>query len=243
MNELLRFTLSLNRKTPEDYLSELHSLFPSSSEGTLSWSNLGDYALFLSSLYEQGYLASAAGRENYELMQEYMVKQMDIVDGEDLLRSHSVYEKIKHLNKIDKVATGAANIREEIKEFARLERRLIGQRRARENIEVLVRTAPKDIQELSSRVLSSQSQYLNLSEFERLLQAKDYAKLRSTEGLTSVIDKDRMFQDLRRGGNKQLQNFMTNYLSTPLDVVSLAEARATVAHAPTSNTFDEKMQG
>lgn len=32
-------------------------------------------------------------------------------------------------------------------------------------------------------------------------------------------------------------------MSTPLDVVSLAEARATVSHAPTSSgTFDEKMQ-
>ena len=116
------------------------------------------------------------------------------------------------------------------------------QRVARENIEVLIKSAPRDIQDLAQRVLSSQSNYLNFSEFEHLLQAKDYARLRSSEGLASVIDKDRLFQDLRKGGNKQLQNLMNNYMNTPLDVVSIAEARATVAHAPTSATFDERMQ-
>ena len=55
-----------------------------------------------------------------------------------------------------------------------------------------------------TRVLSSQSQYLNLEEFQKVLQAKDYNKLRSSEGFSQIIDKDRIFQDLRKGGNKSL---------------------------------------
>jgi hypothetical protein len=243
MNELLRYTITKNRKTPDEYLSELQSLFPGTSQSSLSWDHLADYSLFLSQVYEQGYLANEQSDNNYDLMRDYLVKQLDIIDGEDLIRSQSVYEKIKHQkHKIDKVATFSSSIREELRDFAKLERRVMKQRVARENIEVLIKSAPRDIQDLAQRVLSSQSHYLNFSEFEHLLQAKDYARLRSSEGLASVIDKDRLFQDLRKGGNKQLQNLMNNYMKTPLDVVSIAEARATVAHAPTSATFDERMQ-
>lgn len=72
-------------------------------------------------------------------MQDYLVRQMDIVDGEDLLRSQSVYEKIKHQkHKVDKIATFSQPLREEIKDFAKLQRRVMAQRVARENIEVLV---------------------------------------------------------------------------------------------------------
>jgi hypothetical protein len=73
---------------------------------------------------------------------------------------------------------------------------------ARENVETLAQSAPKDVQEIVTRVLSSQSQYLNLEEFQKILQAKDYNKLRSSEGFSQIIDKDRIFQDLRKGGNK-----------------------------------------
>ena len=75
---------------------------------------------------------------------------------------------------------------------------------ARENVETLAQSAPKDVQEIVTRVLSSQSQYLNLEEFQKILQAKDYNKLRSSEGFSQIIDKDRIFQDLRKGGNKSL---------------------------------------
>jgi dynactin complex subunit len=63
---------------------------------------------------------------------------MDIVDGEDLIRSQSVYEKIKH-NKyqIGQVGDKQRAIKDEIKEFAKFEKRLLKQRVARENIETL----------------------------------------------------------------------------------------------------------
>ena len=110
---------------------------------------------------------------------------MEIVDGEDLLRSQSVYEKIKHTKyQIGQVGGRQTGIREEIKEFAKLERRLMAQRLARENVETLAQHAPKDIQEIVSRVLSSQSEYLNLEEFQKILQAKDYNKLRSPGGFS-----------------------------------------------------------
>ena len=71
---------------------------------------------------------------------------MEIVDGEDLLRSQSVYENIKH-NKYQhsQVASSRHPLRHEIKEFAKLERRLLAQRLARENVETLAKSAPHDI--------------------------------------------------------------------------------------------------
>lgn len=71
---------------------------------------------------------------------------MDIVDGEDLIRSQSVYEKIKH-NKyqIGQVGDKHRAIKDEIKEFAKFEKRLLKQRVARENIETLAKNAPSEI--------------------------------------------------------------------------------------------------
>ena len=71
---------------------------------------------------------------------------MDIVDGEDLIRSQSVYEKIKH-NKyqIGQVGDKQRAIKDEIKEFAKFEKRLLKQRVARENIETLSKNAPSEI--------------------------------------------------------------------------------------------------
>lgn len=71
---------------------------------------------------------------------------MDIVDGEDLIRSQSVYEKIKH-NKyqIGQVGDKQRAIKDEIKEFAKFEKRLLKQRVARENIETLAKNASSEI--------------------------------------------------------------------------------------------------
>jgi hypothetical protein len=51
-----------------------------------------------------------------------------------------------------------------------------------------------------------------------------------------------LFSDLRTSaGSEKFKNFLKTYFRTPLDVVSLAEARETVANAPTSTLFDEKL--
>jgi hypothetical protein len=87
------------------------------------------------------------------------------------------------------------------------------------------------------------SDYLNLHEMEKLLSTHDYEKLRTPGAVSqSLIDKQRLFTDLRKkSGNKQVEKFIGNYLNTRLDVVSIAEARETVANAPTSTIFDEKL--
>jgi hypothetical protein len=82
---------------------------------------------------------------------------------------------------------------------------------------------------------------VNLGELEKLLLHKDYDKLRS-QGASTFIDKERIFQDLKKGGNKALQKFLSGYLNVRLDVVSLAQAKEIVAHAPTTNLFDDKLQ-
>jgi hypothetical protein len=137
MNNVMRVSLSLNRKQPEDYAQELSSLF---GTGKPTWENIADYATFLSSLYDSANasLQSPNAKDNYEMITDQIVKQMEIVDGEDLLRSQSVYEKIKH-NKyqIGSVGGRQQGIKDELKEFAKLERRLMSQRTARENIEAL----------------------------------------------------------------------------------------------------------
>ena len=193
MDNVMRTSLTQNRKQPEDYAGELSGLFGVSKP---SWDSIADYASFLASLYDSADASVQAphAKDNYELITDQIVKQMDIVDGEDLLRSQSVYEKIKHGKyQIGHVADRHKDIRQELKEFAKLERRLMAQRVARENVEALAETAPKDVKDIVTRVLSSQSQYLNLEEIEKILQAKDYAKLRTPEGFSQIIDKDRIF--------------------------------------------------
>ena len=148
MNNVMRVSLTNNRKQPEDYSSELSALFGGLG-GKPTWDSIADYAAFLSSLYESGD-ASTRGlnaKDNYEMITDQIVKQMEIVDGEDLLRSQSVYEKIKH-NKYQMGQVGSERqkaLREELKEFAKLERRLLAQRLARENVEILSKNAPADV--------------------------------------------------------------------------------------------------
>lgn len=54
------------------------------------------------------------------------------------------------------------------------------------------------------------------------------------------MDKERIFSDLRRQQGA-LQSILKNYQSIRLDVVSLAETRETLANAPTSSVFDERL--
>ena len=124
MNALFRVSLSANRKQPEDYAGEVSSLLGARA----SWEEVAGYAQFLGSLYEAGERSTEGpnARDNYEVITDQIVRQMEIVDGEDLLRSQSVYEKIKH-NKYQHTLVGGGRqkgLKEEIKEFAKLERRL-----------------------------------------------------------------------------------------------------------------------
>ena len=69
--------------------------------GNATWQIAADYAQFLSGLYDAGYKAvnenpSPNFLQDYQQMSDYIVRQMEIVDGEDLLRSQSLFEMIKH---------------------------------------------------------------------------------------------------------------------------------------------------
>ena len=212
---------------------------------------MGEYAGFISAVHEAGYKATVGGGKGvlqaYEQMTDYIVKQLEIVDGEELLRSQSVYEMIKHTSHtLEQVGKKGGNMREEVKNFANLQQRLLNDRRIRDSIDSLTAQAPRDIQDLVNTVQKNHgsSDYLNYQELQRLLLAKDYDKLRASNGISqTIIDKERLFTDLRKkGGQKQIERFLHNYLQTRLDVVSLADARETVAQAPTSTVFDERLQ-
>lgn len=73
-----------------------------------------------------------------------------------------------------------------------------------------------------------------------MLVNKEFDKLKSGESIANIIDRERIFADLRK--NSGLKKFLDNYQNTRLDVVSLTEARETVLNAPTSTHFDEKLQ-
>ena len=70
--------------------------------------------------------------------------------------------------------------------------------------------------------------------------SREYEKLRSQSNMSSIMDKERIFSDLRRQQGA-LQSILKNYQSIRLDVVSLAETRETLANAPTSSVFDERL--
>ncbi len=135
---------------------------------------------------------------------------MNIVDGEDLLRSQSVYEKIKHTKvALKNVGAKQQSMKDDLKDFARLQQRLLTERRARENVEALAESAPKDVRDIVTQVLSSQSEYLDLSELEKILLSKEFNKLRSGEAFSHIIDRDRIFTDLRKNGG--LKEFLDGY--------------------------------
>lgn len=69
---------------------------------------------------------------------------------------------------------------------------------------------------------------MDLQLLEEALLCKNYDSLRATGGISEILDKERIFADLRKGNNKALQTFLKNYMSTRLDVVSISEARETV---------------
>jgi hypothetical protein len=81
---------------------------------------------------------------------------MNIVDGEELLRSQSVYEKIKHTKvALKNVGAKHQTLKDDIRDFSKLQQRLLSERKARENIEFLAESAPKDVREIVTQVLSS----------------------------------------------------------------------------------------
>ena len=87
MDNLMRISVTANRKQPDDYAAEMASTFGVSTKPT--WETVADYAAFLASLYEsaQASTQSPNAKDNYEMITDQIVKQMEIVDGEDLLRS------------------------------------------------------------------------------------------------------------------------------------------------------------
>lgn len=98
-----------------------------------------------------------------------MVKQMDIVDGEELLRSQSLYEMIKHTK--HRLSSNRNELRNELQSFAKLQERLLTEQATRANIQKLSLKKDKDTQTLIQQALDSTSGFVNLSELEKLLQS------------------------------------------------------------------------
>jgi|LauGreDrversion4_2_1035121.scaffolds.fasta_scaffold67638_6 hypothetical protein len=90
-------------------------------------------------------------------------------------------------------------------------------------------------------IINSSSKYVNYAELEKILLSKDYEKLRSSSDLNTFIDKERIFSDIRRN-QSMLSSLIKEHKNIRLDVVSLAEARETIALASTSSVFDERLQ-
>lgn len=58
---------------------------------------------------------------------------MDIIDGEELLRSQSLYEMIKHTK--HRLTNTRSELRQDLASFESLQERLFKEKRTRENIE------------------------------------------------------------------------------------------------------------
>jgi|LauGreDrversion4_2_1035121.scaffolds.fasta_scaffold48451_1 hypothetical protein len=67
MDNVMRVAITKNRKQPEDYASELSSIFGGSKP---SWDSIADYATFLASLYESSdaSIESPHAKDNYEMI-------------------------------------------------------------------------------------------------------------------------------------------------------------------------------
>jgi hypothetical protein len=135
---------------------EMHAVFEGKQ---VTFAEVADYAQFLSELYDIGALAQKeVNIADYEQMTDYMVRQMEIVDGEDLLRSQSLYEMIKHTKqRVGRVNESSDSLREQVRSFAQLQEKLNREKRTRANIEALAVKAPKEAREFIEQALNSQS--------------------------------------------------------------------------------------
>lgn len=145
-------------------------------------------------------------------MSDFIVKQLDIVNGEELLKSQSLFEMMKSNElSLKKIASRSESMREELKDLANLKKRLARDRVLRDSIESLSAQAPKDVKDLVSSIVANHgnSDYLNMNELERILRAKEYEKLRSHGLSQTLIDKESLFSDLRKkSGSKHLEKFL-----------------------------------
>lgn len=145
-------------------------------------------------------------------MSDFIVKQLDIVNGEELLKSQSLFEMMKSNElSLKKIGSRSESMREELKDLANLKRRLARDRVLRDSIESLSAQAPKDVKDLVSSIVANHgnSDYLNMNELERILRAKEYEKLRSHGLSQTLIDKESLFSDLRKkSGSKHLEKFL-----------------------------------
>lgn len=69
-------------------------------------------------------------------------------------------------------------MREEVRDFAKLQQRILKEKKSKEATLALAQQAPRDIAELVASVAKSSSNYINYHELERILLAKDYERLR-----------------------------------------------------------------
>ena len=83
----------------------------------------------------------------------------------------------------------------------------------------------KESREEIKQIIESHNEYLDLTRLEEMLLKKQYDKIKAI----NVIDRERLIKDVQSG--KLMKKFMDNYLQTKMDVVSLAEARETIANA------------
>jgi hypothetical protein len=187
MGAAMRFSLKEGREgNPNDkMLADMQSLFGGNKN--LTWDSLAEFSAYLSDLYDVGnQVTNAKGaKESYEVVSDYVVKQMEIVDAEDLLRSQSLYEMITHTKKnFGQVGEKKSGLKAELRDFANLQQRLSNEKKLKETVRSLAKSAPKDIAQLVNDITNSSSKYVNFAELEKLLLAKDYEKLRSTASLS-----------------------------------------------------------
>lgn len=101
MGAAMRFSLKEGREgNPNDkMLADMQSIFGGNK--SLTWDSLAEFSAYLSDLYDTGNeVTNAKGaKESYEVVSDYVVRQMEIVDAEDLHRSQSLYEMITHTKK------------------------------------------------------------------------------------------------------------------------------------------------
>lgn len=164
MKQVLRMTTNNDKGSMEEHLADLQGdLKGIFNSPHATYEDLAAYARFLSELSDIG---SAVEKQqnagDYEQFTDYFVRQMDIVDGEELLRSQSLYEMIKHTK--HRLTNTRGELRQDLASFANLQERLFKEKRTRENIGQLASKRCSETQKVVEQALASTSGYVNLGE-------------------------------------------------------------------------------
>lgn len=193
-----------------------------------TFDKVAELAGFAMQVQEQFSKAQSVGEneQNFDRMVKYYMDQQTLKDDNT---KRSIFEKMLDVRRqsIMQAGTQQSNhqrVRDELLDFAQIQRRQAKLQADWESIDKLAQLAPKRVQRVVEEARKSKSPYVETGALLKLLAEREYEKVLQP---SSFINKDRLRDSILR--NKQPFNeFMQKYQELPCDAFTLAITKQTI---------------